>query len=253
MDSMSKIILVIIAFQVVMGILAKRKARRKAEEADGSAAEADPRVEGRRPGGLEEVGMDSSRRPESGSRRDRIETEGRDDWGDHHASDDGEHESSPRPGARPGEKPGQGAQLGKDLLSQLAKELGLDLPESPRPKPAPRPSPAPSPVSAPKPVPAAKPAPARPQPAREHEPKSRMPSAARSERRPSGPEWDPASPRRTTRSAPVTEAPAVASAGAVARESMLDLETLRRAIILKTILDKPLSLQPRQPGFAGPD
>ncbi len=55
-------------------------------------------------------------------------------------------------------------------------------------------------------------------------------------------------PRPIPGNTPVTLEEELSSPTALAREWLADAESLRRAVILKTILDKPLSLQARLPG-----
>ena len=153
--------------------------------------------------------------------------------------------------------------MGKDLLTQLARELGLSLPERPQPRPAPRPG-SPTPA-APRPKPASDVAVAtataayRPVPSQPAKPAVpvRNPRVA-------SPDDDHA---RTVAdslpSADLTSAPGIAaveSANAAAyqaregrrppafsaiRAELFEPDSLRRAFILQTILDKPLSLRTR--------
>src|SRR5690606_3541698 len=248
MDGMSKIILLIIAFQVVMGLFAKRKARQKAEEEEGlegeealleaedaddprSLREEEAREQARRDAARAEAAREHARQEaaRAEAKKKRLESLKRERMTESSRDDRGEHERTGSHPARPGKgnkAQEQAAQLGKDLLSQIAKELGLDLPQSPTPRPVPKPAmPTPESQGAKKPVPHAV-----------------MPSAAHSQRRTSPPEWETSS--RRTRSAPPMESAVSASTGSLARESMLDAESIRRAIVLKTILDKPLSLKP---------
>ena len=258
MDSMTKIILVIIAFQVVMGIMAKRKARRKVEEAarnpsttkDGES----PAVAARKPQPLW---------GDSQSEHDDDEEE--DEWDEHHKRGEPER-ARPQPSQDQRHDPagsGKAAELGKDLLSQLAKELGLEIPgpDQRRPAPAPRPSPQPPapiqttrPAPNPKGIPVARTVTVRPtaQAQKAINQAQRMASdAARDSRialargHHTGGEN---APRRETKNAPAMEPSApMAAASSVARESLFDVISIRRAIILNTILEKPLSLKPRRP------
>lgn len=149
----------------------------------------------------------------------------------HVPSDRGEE----KPPAVPNKAKEKAAEVGKDILSQLAKELGLELPK-PQPRPAPKPAPAQPPQgkpSLPKP------------PAHAHVPKSqgissdevraRAAEANRSQARPS-----PASvaPVAAPIAQPLISASEIASA-----------QAMRKAFVLKTLLDKPLSRKPRRPGF----
>jgi hypothetical protein len=143
-----------------------------------------------------------------------------DDWENDAFEPTPQRESGARPAARPADPVEQAKAAGKDLLSQLAKELGLELPGATRPPPRPgnvhvthRPAPHP----APKP---------RPEPEADERP---APSMAA-----------PVPPMSGNRAA--------AAEPAVAFSDFSDPAALRRAVILKTILDKPLSLRPRLPG-----
>lgn len=252
---MTKIILFVIFLQVVFGILAKRKAQKQAEEA------------ARNPDGAMGEGAFPEERPSLPSpvrRKTRwggqSEDESEADWDEHHSE---EIERS-RAEGRKGIDKGKAKELGKDILSQLAKELGLEIPTSP--KPAPRPAPAP-----PRPQPAA-PAPSAKSKAsaiggkvsaieakqssaeRMAKAKGRHTEISRrsSEDYPDRKRQDAgeSTPRRppgylaVTPSAPMAPR---ASASATARASLMDVKSLRNAFILKTILDKPLSLKPRGP------
>lgn len=53
---------------------------------------------------------------------------------------------------------------------------------------------------------------------------------------------------RSIGSTSVTQEPEAETASSLARQSLMDPESVRRAYILKTIFDKPLALQPRRPG-----
>lgn len=151
----------------------------------------------------------------------------------------------PKPSAM---KPAPSA--GKDLLTQLAREIGLQLPEAPSAR-----KPAPAPGKAPVP------------PASKGSAPTSLP--ARNKRVTS---YDEDHARTVADSAPgrdMTSAPGIAaveSANAAAyvtldplrptaltalRADLFDGESLRRAFILKTVLDKPLSLQPRSLGAPG--
>ncbi|MEO7425409.1 MAG: hypothetical protein ABI036_09495 [Fibrobacteria bacterium] len=168
----------------------------------------------------------------------------------------------------PGQASGQGlpvpantpkAQTGKDLLSQLAKELGLEIPAPAPPRPAPRP---PAEIRGENsrvqtPAPSAKPKPAPGRPAKgqtvldRHDAEAQRGEHSHSVRtvdRSGGENAPRRLPAYLTSNAPVTLAPDAPSFSELARESLMDPESIRRAFILKTILDKPLSLQPHRPG-----
>ena len=263
---MTKIILFVIALQVVLGILAKRKVRKQAEEAarntNGTHGTADD-------GSGHAASLPSGARRPSAWGSGHSEDESEEEWDEHH-SDEGDDGARSRPDMRahhrrlPDESPAarqdgsrdehpvrkgldkaKAAELGKDLLSQLAKELGLEIPTGP--KPAPRPVPAPArPLPAAQ-TPAAKPKASAIQAARESAASVKM-ARARETARPR-PEAGEDTPRRAPGYLAVTPAaPMAARVSATARASLMDLKSLRNAFILKTILDKPLSLMPRVPG-----
>lgn len=293
---MTKIILFVIFLQVVFGILAKRKARRQAEEAarnpdgamgDGSSPEERPSLPSaaRRPygwGGQSEDESDAEwdehhsdeierSRPDMRSHQRRLPEESRrGERAEGRAGADGEGRDE-HPG-RKGIDKAKAKELGKDLLSQLAKELGLEIPTER--KPAPRPAPAPT-----RPQPAA-PAPTAKSKAsaidgktsaidgktsviddkesaadRIAKAKGRHTETSRrsSEDYPERKRQDAGenTPRRTPGYLAVTPAAPMAArttASATARASLMDVKSLRNAFILKTILDKPLSLKPRGSG-----
>ena len=138
------------------------------------------------------------------------------------------------------------AEMGKDLLTKLAKELGIELPK-PEPKPAPRPATTPPP-----PASAGRAAPRLPGAGspRAQCPPDRTRSRARAAEearsrshqvthRASGPgpsQWS---------GTPTGMPPASVTAAELAHP-----EALRQAFILKTILDRPLSMRP--PSGPGP-
>ena len=154
------------------------------------------------------------------------------------------------------------AQTGKDLLSQLAKELGLEIPSPPPPRPVSKPTPRPAETRGENPrvqtpAPAGKPKPAPGRPAKgqtvsdRHDAESQRGEHSHSVRtvdRSGGENAPRRLPAYLTSNAPVTLAPDAPSLSELARESLMDPESIRRAFILKTILDKPLSLQPHRPG-----
>lgn len=132
---------------------------------------------------------------------------------------------------------------GQDILAQLAKELGLQIPTPPPPAPPARHSntnvtPARSPQSASAPS---------PRHARLETPLPAETATRRPETRPA------ASSRRPETPAPIEPLPqaSVFEAAPVSdewRPNLSDPAALRQAFILKTILDRPLSLRPRRPG-----
>jgi hypothetical protein len=285
---MTKIILFVIALQVVLGILAKRNAAKKAAEA--------ARTGGNAPDDADAgstVSTASSRRPASWG-EGHSEDESEDEWDEHRMRDDGESRSdthgehrrlpdeAPRTGhgrsnremreeARPEARPpvpGKAAELGKDLLTQLAKELGLELPTGNRPAPrAPQPSPRPQPAPAPapasrtaQPLKTAQAKASATQAAREAAASARMAQSRDRDRqteisrraakdaqvRNARDQSGENAPRRDPRHFAVTPAQASAmhSASATARAGLMDAKSLRNAFILKTILDKPLAPLP---------
>ncbi|MDB5106044.1 MAG: hypothetical protein JWP91_3733 [Fibrobacteres bacterium] len=270
---MSKIIMLVIAFQVIMGLYAKWKARQKAEEAARGPSDrnaANPPIAGETPAGG--VFRQPSRAPTAwgGGHSDDEEDE---EWDEHHMRGEGGHADSrtqprrlpeegslrPQPGSS---NKGKAAEVGKDLLSQLAKELGLEIPtgSTPKPRPVPRPQPAPSAPPANK---TSKPYVDQTKADREaalrartamreterHTEISRR-AAKDAQSRAARQDAGETTPRRDPRSIGATQDPKAASASVpgTARASLMDVKSLRNALILKTILDKPLSLQPRRPG-----
>lgn len=211
----TKIIILLIALQVVAGLMAKRKAKQKAAEAREGGADAR-----------------AGRKPQARPAVMREEE-----------SEEGDEESAPA---------GYGkAESAKDIMSQLARELGLEIPGLPQRPQKPR-TPHPARNSNRKPeASVSKPGPAA---ARPVEPAKRVPDAAkRPAERPKY--WDDASSaarkaaaKMVAEHAHAMEAPAPRSTTDIAMEGLGDAESIRRAFILKTILDKPLALQPRIPG-----
>lgn len=281
---MTKIILFVIFLQVVFGILAKRKARKNAEEA------------ARNPDGVLGEDVHPSERPtqSTASRRPlgwggQSDDESEPDWDEHHseegersrpeprnqmrrlpdefrrgeraegrAGDNGEGRDRDEHPGRKGIDTGKAKELGKDLLSQLAKELGLEIPTDH--KPAPRPAPAPA-----RPLPAAQTPPAKAsatQAAKQSAASAKMAQSRAKDRQTeisrrgdqnSGRRQDAGenTPRRASGYLAATPAEPMAvrlTASATARASLMDVKSLRNSFILKTILDKPLSLAPREPG-----
>lgn len=277
---MTKIILFVIFLQVVFGILAKRKARKNAEEA------------ARNPDGADGASLPSPARRHTGW-GGQSEDESEAEWDEGHSEEDERSHTDTRSQqrrlpdefqpsgrderaegrdrdehpARKGIDKGKAKELGKDLLSQLAKELGLEIP--PDRKPAPRPSPAP-----------ARPQPAAPSPTAKSKGSAidgkasaidgktsaieakesasdRMAKAKRrpmeisrrsSEDYPERKRQDAGenTPRRTPgyqSTVPAAPMAVRVTASDTARASLMNVKSLRNAFILKTILDKPLSLK----------
>jgi hypothetical protein len=268
---MTKIILLVIALQVVFGILAKRKARKQAEEA------------ARDPNGTAGGGSGQTASLPSGPRTPSAwgghsEDESEEEWDEHHSEEGAEggqggesgKEARSRPDTRsrprrlPEESPAdqrndprgehpvrkgidkaKAAELGKDLLSQLAKELGLEIPTGP--KPAPRPVPAPARPQPTAQAPAAKVKASTAMAARQSAATAKMAQGRESGR--TRLEAGENTPRRPQGYLAVTpSAPMAIRVSDAARASLMDLKSLRNAFILNTILDKPLSLKPREPG-----
>ncbi len=273
---MAKIIILLILFNIATAYFKKRaKAKRDAEARNGGNAGANT---GTVSTSTTEVKVTKREAPAWASRQDEDEVV--QDWDEHNLHDeDAEEGENPyretpvrskptalkneptldsgrgskdlsglggdRGNNRSPETKAKATEIGKDILSQLAKELGLELPERPQPKPVPRPVVIPAPAET-----------------------VRTAYAPRKNRVLSE---DDDHARTVADSVPgtdLTSAPGIAaveSANAAAyatregRTSMLtgiraDLfepESLRQAFILKTILDKPLSLQPHSPGLSG--
>ena len=245
----TEIIVILILVQVVASIFAKRKAKKQAEASGSTGARNE------RPAG-------ETRKREaiadSRSTYDKDESGDQGEWDEHHmrgASRDerpalgggapadrsqagarAPQESgtrNPAPG-KPSAPAGSGrmAEAGKDLLSQLAKELGLEIPAPPQRKP---------------PAAAAKaPAPSKATTLEKRSESKRIVQTHTA--RPVSREGGENAPRRAPGNTPVTQAAEGLSVSELARESLGDAASIRRAFILKTILDKPLSLQPRRPG-----
>ncbi len=219
-----QIVLAIIAFNVIAGLMSKRKKRPpKAEPIPGS--QGDPKGDARRR--MEEA------RAQAAAERERkaAEREANRERDEGRVSARPQVESSGNAGriASPAQDPGAKAkEAGRDLLGQLARELGLELPQTPKPAPASRPSSGSRPPSRPTQVPARAPA-AGPLAARK--------TALREEEGSSSPA--PAyTPAALEHPGPVRAAPSPLAL------DLADGEALRKAFILKTVLDKPLSLNP---------
>jgi hypothetical protein len=247
-----KLILLIAAIQVVAGILAKRKKKQQAEAARGNDVDRKRSEAARR--------AEAARQAESRSRTS-YDEDGADDeeeWEEHHLRG----ETRGTPAAKPSGAETRKPQSTGDLLTQLAKELGLQLPipttGTPTPEPEPRSAP-PAPKPAPKPIQPAQKSATQSAAARPTATAQRVADAAkRPERQASRNlssessrtirEGGESAPRRAPSNVPVTQAAPVRAAYDPALEGLRDPEALRRAFILKTILDKPLSMQPRRPG-----
>jgi hypothetical protein len=129
------------------------------------------------------------------------------------------------------DKAPKAAETAKDFLTQIAKELGLELPPGTSGKPAPKPQ---APKPAPPPPPPPRPSYQAPSP---DESRFRATEAARA--KPSMPRIEEFQPYAT--------ASAARGAGITPLE-LAGPEALRQAFILKTILDKPLARRPRSHG-----
>ena len=259
---MSKIVLAIILFNIAMGLWAKRKKKKEEEAAGGGSGtggvdakeEARQRIEGMRA------------RAEAAQARANSERETRE------GRDDGE--TAARAAAQA--KKGKAVDVGKDILGQLAKELGLELPQQQAPRPALRPQPAPAAQAQ-----AAK---AKAKAARAQESSTPRASAgrmahdenvreadARAARRAqsehsSGEEGgrslkdllaaQKAAASREGENAPrraksdFDDAPVGARVAGpmIRREEIIDPAAMRRAFVLQTILEKPLSLRRSEGG-----
>jgi hypothetical protein len=260
-----KLILLIAAIQVVAGILAKRKQKQKAEEARGAGTDrkhsgAIPQAPGM------ERDMEAQKREQRGKAEmirgrasyDEDEEDGEEEWEEHHPR--GETRDS-RPG-RPSSPTAGKPQGPADLLTQLAKELGLQFPipttGAPAPGSKPRPAPKPAP-SVPKPAQSAPRSATESAAARPTATAQRVADAARRPDRPASKASSPESartvrqggesmPRLAPSNVPVTQETAARAAYDPAIEGLGDPEALRRAFVLKTVLDKPLALRPRRLG-----
>ena len=222
------IILGVIAFNVVMSIIAKRKKKALAEAKDPQAAarlkeQARQRMEAERA-----KAQSAAAAREAAARSARQQADRR--------------ETAPEASEERGD---QALDVGKDLLGQLARELGLKLPESEAPRrPAPqRPATPQAPAArAPQKAEArtSKKAVFEGYSAERERPKS-MKDLLAAQKAASAQEGENA-PRRVPRAEAVPEP--VRAAGPMVRAQDLDAEALRRAFILKTILDKPVTLRP---------
>jgi hypothetical protein len=210
----AKVVLAIIAFNVVMSLWAKRKQKQAAAEA-------------KDPAGAAALKEEARRRMENARARSQAERQSKEARNDDAADS-----------ARA--KREKALEVGKDILGQLAKELGLELPQN---KPAPRPQPARA--AAPKPAPAAARKPARGGEVRsEGERPASLKDLLAAQKAAASKEGEGA-PRRAPYNEPIP-APLRQAAPLIRPEDLRDPEALRRAFVLKTILDKPLSLQGRR-------
>ncbi len=219
------IVLLAVGFQVVMWLLAKRK-KNAAQQAKDPAAQARLKEQAR-------VRMEAEQ-----ARRRAQANDG---------DVNGEDARLAREAASRARKE-QAIDVGKDLLGQLARELGLKLPESdapPRPIPTPRPAPAPAPAEG-KPAygQAAHSTRAKPEAyTAERERPQSLRDLLSAQKAASSTEGENA-PRRVPHAKPLE--PVSQPAAPMLRAGELsDPESLRRAFILKTILDKPVSQQSR--------
>jgi hypothetical protein len=121
------------------------------------------------------------------------------------------------------------AETARDFLTQIAKDLGLELPPTTPGKPAPKP-------------PAPKPAPASPPP----RPSYHVPSPDEARIRAT----EAARAKTTQRIGEIQpyDAPAGERVAGIKASELASPEALQKAFILKTILDKPLARRPRTRG-----
>jgi hypothetical protein len=232
-----QIVLAIIAFNVIAGLMAKRKQRPpKSDPVPGS--QGDPKGDARRR--LEEARARSAAEAERKAaerQADRERDEGR-------VSARPKTEAfgkggSGRDAAAPAQDAGAKAKdAGRDLLGQLARELGLELPQAPKPPPAPRPAPANRPVPGSQPASASRTSPAQ----------ARTSAAgANAARKTAVREEAVREEEGSTSPAPIALAhPEPIRAASPLAFELADADALRKAFILKTVLDKPLSLRPRR-------
>lgn len=219
-----QIVLAIIAFNIVVGIMNKRKQQPKPGSPDAARKQEEARLK------VEAAHAKAKAQAE----REAAERQARE------ARDEKASEAATAAQA----KKDKALDVGKDILGQLAKELGLELPEAKKPAP---PKPAPAPASAP-----SRPAPTPARPARpgraefERERPSTLKDLLAAQKSASANAGENA-PRRMRPSATGPEpARAPAAVPLAAQIDLADADALRRAIVLKTILDKPLALQPRR-------
>ncbi|MDB5048333.1 MAG: hypothetical protein JWO30_1404 [Fibrobacteres bacterium] len=245
-----EIILLLIAVQVVYKVMSKRKAAKQAEEASRNPAASRGPAQGGPAGAAV-----TPRKPQAipDGRNSYDEARDQEDWDEHHMSGEsrdarpaaGQPPQPDRTGNAPAAGQGKAADLGKDLLSQLARELGLEIPSAPQRKPAS--------------APAARPQPAQPVGQKTKADTARPTSQATTLSKrvaekgavktdadgPTDRYRNESVPREAPGNTPVTAEPMARSLSDLTRESLGDAESIRRAFILKTILDKPISLQPR--------
>ena len=221
------IIIGVIAFNVVMSIIAKRKKKAQAEAKDPQAAARLKEMARQKMETERAKAQSAAAAREAAARNARQQAERR--------------ETAPE-GSE--ERADQALEVGKDLLGQLARELGLKLPETEAPRrPVPRPT-------------AQQTSPARgssqkgeTRPAKksvfeaysgERERPKSMKDLLAARKAAAAQEGENA-PRRIPRAEAVPET--VRPPGPMVRAQDLDAEALRRAFILKTILDKPVTLR----------
>lgn len=226
-----QLVLAIIVFNIVLGMISKRK-QGKGKPGPKGAGNAD----------------EARRRMEEARERARAEAERKAAEREAHARRDPE---VPDKAAAEAEVRREKAKaVGKDLLSQLARELGLELPNAPKPPP-PRPVPAPAPSRTSTARPAARKEALRNGRAAgesgdgEHDGTLADLIASRKASGPEGTEA-PAGPRAQAAFDPHASPEPARSAVSSLAGQLADAEALRKAFILKTILDKPLALRLRR-------
>lgn len=242
-----QLVMAIIVFNIVAGMISKRKQKQAKP-----GAKADPQADARKGEALRDKEKDEANRRNRELQRSAEETrlreaaEAKRKAAERRAreemlrarvearrSREAAAAEAPAGGASDAAASGAAAQArpetaktgGRGLLDQLARELGLELPDASRPVPTtPRPPSKPTPAQ-----------PARPQGARSR-------GDAREE------DADDL-PGLASRTAPVaaTVPPVPASAAQAAGPvDFSDPEAMRKAFILKTLLDKPLALRPHR-------
>ncbi len=269
---MTKIIFLIILFNVVTAYIKNRAKKKKLEEQRAAAIKVKEGLGGslgaNNSGGrdrvvstaTEETVAKKKEAPVWASQHDADEVT--QDWDEHNLSDYGDEESEnpyrepsrPNPvvlkqGPTPNSERSQVAEAGKDLLTQLARELGLNIPQRPQPNPVPRPVPNPTPN------------PVQPAPlSADAQLRNKRATAGYDDQ---GRTVADSAPGKDMTSAPgiaavesanaaayVTRDPLRPTAMTAIRADLFDPESLRRAFILKTILDQPLSLRTQSKGLA---
>jgi hypothetical protein len=239
-----QLVLAIIAFNIVAGMISKRKQRQA------KSAKANPRTEA----GKAEARRDKDDSRDGEIRRSLEETrlreaaEAKRRAADRQARQAREEVLRAREEERTSEEPvatGTAKQAettgravppqppretpkpaGKGLLEQLARELGLELPQAPRPAPIPARAPV-RPVETPS---------MRPQPGRQEIRRDTRRLESDETGEPSRSEGSGYRPAPAPMSAPIAEA-------LVGPDDFTDPRAMRKAFILKVILDKPLALR----------